>query len=673
MALSRTRRPQHDLALAREIVDELLLDPPETPDEVHEALSGVDRRALADVVLEVVTADRLDPFDDDMFTEVARAADQKRVVDRLLDIAADQQAPTERRAVAWSIALHVDGKRAEARLAAIEPDIAMAASQRGLRVMLMRLEMFPDEFAPVIRDTLLGLDEEHRALMWMTYEVARAQLGTPAGLVYRDVVGHPGLTSLTDQLDAALDAVPDADAILAVERALDQARRDEDRVRLRKRLMRLRTAAAENPPRRPPARAWATGCDGQGAFLLHVEIERPNGDVLGGQLCLRTSGEMRSAWVEARTDGVDHGSIRAQMAEVVGPWLPIEPAAAAALVMHFVEQGHRVPDDALPGVALFRRLHRPGDLPPATVAPERAATFSSVSALLDAPPAKSWYLDSKDLETLGMRAPPIGQGKASIEIWRSRALTAAIEHGFPERWAAMADQLAWWLALEGRDEEASRMASAARATRTDPAGSPLVHAIVHHTVDVFAEPRPEIELPEMLWDDEDEDDEVWFEPPEGWRYDGWVGPDPEIWLKLDESTRIDGVAAWLTGPDGPSIPIGAGEVTRYAIMQTILETQLCVNDPPMIRSALTRLLRDGLDRADALLGLQMVLSTQFGGRLPPEQYVEDIATVARDGRVGVDRLLARGTSRRRKTVKRARNPKQASGRSRRKQSRKRRR
>lgn len=671
MVRSRTRRQQHDLTLARELVDDLLLDPPETPDEVHEALSGLDRRALADVVLEVVTSDRLDPFDDDMFTEVARAADKKRVVDRLLDVAADQQAPSERRALAWSIALHVDSKRANARVAAIEPDIAMASSQRGLRVMLMRLEMFPDEFAPVVRDTLLGLDESHRELMWMTYEIARVELGIPAGLAYRDVIGHPGLTSLARQLDAVLDAAPDADAILAVERALDQARQDEERVRLRKRLMQLRTAAAEDPPPRPPAKAWATGCDGQGAFLLHVEIERPSGDILGGQLCLRTSGEIRSAWVEARTDGVDHARIRAQMAESVGPWLPIDPAAAAALVMQLVDEARRVPDEALPGVALFRRLHRPGDAPPPAVAPERAGTFSSVSAHLEGPPGWSWYLDSNDLESLGMEPPPIGKGKARIEAWRNRALTAAIEHGFPERWAAMADQLAWWLALDGRDEEASRMASAAQATRKDPAGSPLVHAIVHHTVDVFAEPEPE--LPEMLWGDEDEGDEVWFEPPDGWRYDGRVGPDPEIWLRLDESTRIDLVAAWYAGPDRPTVPIDEDEIFQYAIMHTILETQLCLNDPPKIRAALARLRQDGLDRPQAMFGLQAVLSTHFSRRRPPEQYVNDIAAVARDGHMAVDRVLGLGTSRRGKTVKRARKPKRASGSGHRKRSRKRRR
>ena len=170
-----------------------------------------------------------------------------------------------------------------------------------------------------------------------------------------------------------------------------------------------------------------------------------------------------------------------------------------------------------------------------------------------------------------------------------------------------------------------------------------------------------------------EDDEVWFEPPAGWRYDGWVGPDPEIWLKLDESTRIDGVAAWLTGPDGPSMSLGEGDVVQYAMLQAILETQLCVNNPPMIRAALARLRKDGMDRADAMLGLQMVLSTQFGGRLPPEQYVQDVATVARDGHVAVDRLLGRGAPRRGKTVKRARKPKRASGSGSRKRSRKRRR
>jgi len=53
-------------------IDDLLLVPPEEPDYVLEALAGIDRHVIAEIVLEVVAADRLDPFDDDLLTEIAR-------------------------------------------------------------------------------------------------------------------------------------------------------------------------------------------------------------------------------------------------------------------------------------------------------------------------------------------------------------------------------------------------------------------------------------------------------------------------------------------------------------------------------------------------------------------------------------------------------------------------
>lgn len=647
--MPRARRPHRDRDVVAEIIHEMLLDHPADPDEVHDALAGLDRETIAAVVVDVIASGRLGPFDDELIVEIARAAAPRAVVHGLLAIAADGEAPLDRRAAAWSIALTVDAARVQRRGAPIDPAVMVAAKARAVRVTLLSVEMEPDRAGSQVRDTLLALDPEHRALWWESLELIRAELGTPAGMVYRDVLGHPALTDRAEALDALFDAAPDGHAIAAVEQALARAPSPAERTRLERRLMTLRTAAIERPPPRPAARVWATGCDGQGAYLLHAEIERPGGGVLGGQICLRAPAELRSSWVEAVGD-VDHQRMRDEMATAVGPWHPIEPSAAAALVMRAVEQTHRVPADVRAGVALFRRLHRPGDAPP-TVAAAGAATCADIEAHLGAPPGEAWYLDDRDLETHELDRPPSPDADRDRKTaWKQRAIRAMVERDVHRRWAAMAEQLAWWLALDGDADDAGRMASAARACRRDPHGSPLVDALLDHTLEMHA--RADEPVPDLSWLDDDDDDDGWGGPSLVWCYDGYAPPDPETWLSLDEMERVESIVAWHLSPDGPGAFSARDDAYRHALLQSVVETQICLDDPPRIRAAVARLERDGLDRFRAVLGVQLVLGTFLARPEAAGEYDRAVAELADGGRVALDALL--GARSRGKTVKRRR-------------------
>lgn len=652
--MPRPRRPHADRDVVVDLVDELLLDHPETPEGVHEALAGFDRETIAAVVVDVVTTDRVRPFDDDLLTEIARAAAPRAVVDGLLAVAADTDAPIVRRAIAWSAALSVDVARAQR--APIDPAVMVAAHARSIRVTLLGVEMDPERFCAQLRDTLLALDAPHRELWWASAELIRAEHGIPAGLTYRDVLAHPALRDRAEALDALLDAAPDAHAVAAVERALTRAPNPSERAHLERRLMALRTAAIERPPPRPSARVWASGCDGQGAYLLHAEIERPGGGVLGGQICLRVAAQLRSSWVDAVGDA-DHQRMRDEMEVAVGPWHPIEPSAAAALVMRAVEQAHRVPPDLQAGVALFRRLHRPGDAPPA-VAAAGAATCADIEAHLGMPPGDAWYLDDRDLRTLALDRPPEADRDRQM-AWTQRARRALVEHDVHLRWAAMAEQLAWWLALDDDAESAARMASAARATRRDPHGSPLVHALLDHTITAHA--REAEPLPDLSWL-EDDDDDPWGAPPPGWRYDGHVAPDPEIWLSLDEMERVEAVVVWHMSPDGPGAFRQREDAFRHALLQAVVETQLCLADPPHIRPAIARLEREGFDRFRAVLGVQLVLASFLGRPDMAGAYNRAVTEIAGGGRAALDALLGHRSGRPDKTTKRRRTPRKTGGR-----------
>lgn len=430
----------------REIVNDLLLAPPETLDEVGDALTGVDREAIAEIVIEVVSTDRLNPFDDEILAEVTHAADERKAVDGLLGIAADERATLDRRAVAWYLAIQIDHEQVHRHLGDMEPELRAASTQRMAQAVLMQLEMDPSRLGAEICESLLALDDERRERVWAAYEAARAVLGTPVGLVYRDVIGHPELAALADRLDAALDAAPDADAVAAVECALHRAPPGEAKRRLRRRLMALRTAAANSPPARPSARVWVTGCDGRGSFWLYAEVARPNNGLVGGYLCLRASGELRTSSVKTRPDRAAHERERVELASLVGAWVPIDPAAAAALVTRSAEMADHVPEEAAAGLALLRRLYRPGDTPPEAATPGPPSTLSELQAHLEHLPGRSWHLGHDELMMLGLSSPP-REGADETEAWCDQVLAAVVEHGFTDRWAQMADQLAWWLVL----------------------------------------------------------------------------------------------------------------------------------------------------------------------------------------------------------------------------------
>lgn len=207
--------------------------------------------------------------------------------------------------------------------------------------------------------------------------------------------------------------------------------------------------------------------------------------------------------------------------------------------------------------------------------------------------------------------------------------------------------------LHERDEAAGQMASAAQATRSDPWSSPLVRAIIRHTADMLNSTA----LPVMLWDG---DPEMLGLPPASWHYDGYAEPEPEIWLALDDYAQLDAIVAWYQGPRRPKVLVQDERVDEYAVMQAILETELCLDDPPTLRAALTRLRQEGLDRPQAMFALHSFVSTNIEEGRSQERYAQDIAAVARGGRSEIDRVLAR-VRRRGKAAKRTRNAKKVGG------------
>ena len=86
------------------------------------------------------------------------------------------------------------------------------------------------------------------------------------------------------------------------------------------------------------------------------------------------------------------------------------------------------------------------------------------------------------------------------------------------------------------------------------------------------------------------------------RYDPTQDPGPDQWLALSEQARIDLAEAFHKRSGG------FGQNLRmHAVTHVVVENQVAMGQPIEARDALARLLRDGLDRHDAIHAIGSVL------------------------------------------------------------------
>ena len=87
------------------------------------------------------------------------------------------------------------------------------------------------------------------------------------------------------------------------------------------------------------------------------------------------------------------------------------------------------------------------------------------------------------------------------------------------------------------------------------------------------------------------------------RYDASEAPDPEQWLELDESDRLDLVKRYHICA---KLPVGENE-RLHAAVHVIVENQAAMGDATVVPATLARLMREGLDRHDAIHAIGSVL------------------------------------------------------------------
>jgi hypothetical protein len=86
------------------------------------------------------------------------------------------------------------------------------------------------------------------------------------------------------------------------------------------------------------------------------------------------------------------------------------------------------------------------------------------------------------------------------------------------------------------------------------------------------------------------------------RYDPLEAPDPQEWLALDEDERLELVKDYHR-----RARILLPNLAMHAVSHAIVETQIALADETPARRTAERLIREGLDRHEAIHAIGMVL------------------------------------------------------------------
>ncbi len=102
------------------------------------------------------------------------------------------------------------------------------------------------------------------------------------------------------------------------------------------------------------------------------------------------------------------------------------------------------------------------------------------------------------------------------------------------------------------------------------------------------------------------------------KYDPESEPPAQAWLRLDEAERIELVRRYHRRA-GEKVP----RLRVHSTLHATVETQLAMGIPP-VRSALTRLMEEGLDRHDAIHAIASVLVWEMTKAVRGESEGKDV-------------------------------------------------
>lgn len=94
-----------------------------------------------------------------------------------------------------------------------------------------------------------------------------------------------------------------------------------------------------------------------------------------------------------------------------------------------------------------------------------------------------------------------------------------------------------------------------------------------------------------------------------WPYDAHIAPDPELWLALSEAEQVEAVAAHHRTHAHTHLRLPNPSV--HAAAHVAVENQLAMEEPKEAREALLRLMKEGLNRHEAVHAIAAAVSNEM--------------------------------------------------------------
>ncbi len=442
-------------------------------DFARHAQADLLRRAAMDALL----ADEVGVRGLQGFVDLCIAVEVAPMLPRLRRIARNPRRDMDLRASAAAVLAEADPPDFAA-LRQTCPAVVERLSRLNATATLFEIERDPHTGPDAILEQFIDCAPEQVDAKWAELEAARAEVGTPAGLVYRQVLQSSGLEPLRARAVELLAREADATAIDVLQAAVDAAWQ-ADVSRLRDALDRARRAPR---PTDPPARAWMSCPDAAGRHVFAIALDRPCGRALFACIGVDRSGMRRhTGYVDPEAQPESMDDVIDRLARRVGPLAIIPPAQAAALTRRAAEISDDVDTlhDGQDWGAYFA-FRRVTAVEPAAVEPGQPPDTDWLAEALDAEPFE-WRWHARDLADWAPDPPDAADDAAWIERCIDAARDRADDLAFAARRAAQ------WFEWAGDADAAGRMVAAARAVEDDPTAAPLLRMTAERTCAALAE------------------------------------------------------------------------------------------------------------------------------------------------------------------------------------------
>ena len=517
---------------AGEFLDDLVAEPPENPHELQQRLRTVEQAAVRGLIVDRIADTGLSANQRAVCIAVLELIGVDGSWEQLAALVTDRDGDTRIRSSVLRLLQQVDAERAQDLLVDLDADALQSVIHQSVVDLMETIDLEP-ESAVALAETLISQPSPERISFIETLEALRKETGTPAALVWAPALKRRELADVRD----TLLAIVVQEGTSAGEDLLDALARNASGKKVRRQfqraLMKLRSDRIDPVGHGIPVRgrAWASSCDGQGAYILFGAFRGSGGRVRVSNVCLRSAADVRDAFLLPDSTEREARDLMKEM-EITSSveFAEVPPSEAGVLVTAAVTRtramGRRIRKEYRSALAAFEqaaRSRKPGDVETQQVEPldggtdeesdgrptdqlslslgeeyvavppktatrnkpdSRIPSLQDYRRLLEEQRYDTWFFDANDLARGGAGPPPAK--RTSIKWLREAARGLAVTDA-PLRLLGMLEYTAWWHRQRGDEDQALLFLAAAEECESSFTDSNFVRAMLGRSAHIYRE------------------------------------------------------------------------------------------------------------------------------------------------------------------------------------------